>query len=46
MMKIMVGYDGSNAAKNALTLAKAHAKAFKAKVYILSTIFQKYGYVK
>ena len=37
-MKIMVGYDGSNAAKNALTLAKAHAKAFKAKVYILSSM--------
>jgi nucleotide-binding universal stress UspA family protein len=28
MMKIMVGYDGSNAAKNALNLAKVHAKAF------------------
>jgi len=38
MMKIMVGYDGSNAAKNALTLAKIHAKAFKAKVYILSSM--------
>ena len=37
-MKIMVGYDGSSAAKNALTLAKVHAKAFKAKVYILSSM--------
>jgi nucleotide-binding universal stress UspA family protein len=37
-MKIVVGYDGSNAAKNALTLAKVHAKAFKAKVYILSSM--------
>jgi len=38
MMKIMVGYDGSSAAKNALTLAKVHAKTFKAKVYILSSM--------
>jgi nucleotide-binding universal stress UspA family protein len=37
-MKIMVGYDGSNAAKNALNLAKVHAKAFAAKVYILSSM--------
>jgi len=37
-MKIMVGYDGSSAAKNALTLAKVHAKTFKAKVYILSSM--------
>jgi nucleotide-binding universal stress UspA family protein len=38
MMKIMVGYDGSNAAKNALNLAKVHAKAFHAKVYILTSM--------
>jgi nucleotide-binding universal stress UspA family protein len=37
-MKIMVGYDGSNAAKNALNLAKMHAKAFRAKVYILTSM--------
>ncbi len=38
MMKIMVGYDGSGAAKNALNLAKMHAKAFDAKVYILTSM--------
>jgi len=37
-MKIVVGYDGSNAAKNALNLAKAHAKAFRAKVYVLTSM--------
>ncbi len=37
-MKIMVGYDGSVAAKNALDLAKGHAKAFGAKVYILTSM--------
>jgi len=40
MMKIMVGYDGSNAAKNALNLAKMHAKAFRAKVYILTSMIK------
>jgi hypothetical protein len=29
-MKIMVGYDGSNASKEALRSARLHAKAFKA----------------
>jgi nucleotide-binding universal stress UspA family protein len=37
-MRIMVGYDGSGAAKNALDLAKKHAKAFGAKVYILTSM--------
>lgn len=37
-MRIMVGYDGSGAAKNALDLAKRHAKAFGAKVYILTSM--------
>lgn len=37
-MKIVVGYDGSNAAKNALALAKVHAKAFNASVYILTSM--------
>jgi nucleotide-binding universal stress UspA family protein len=37
-MKIMVGYDGSGAAKNALDMAKKHAKAFGAKVYILTSM--------
>jgi nucleotide-binding universal stress UspA family protein len=38
MMKIVVGYDGSSAAKNALALAKVHAKAFSANVYILTSM--------
>ena len=37
-MNIVVGYDGSNAAKNALHLAKTHAKAFKATVYVLTSM--------
>jgi len=37
-MKILVGYDGSNAAKDALVLAKKHAKAFEAKVFVLSSL--------
>jgi nucleotide-binding universal stress UspA family protein len=37
-MKIVVGYDGSGAAKNALDLAKKHAKSFGAKVYILTSM--------
>jgi len=34
----MVGYDGSNAAKDALALAKKHAKAFEAKVFVISSL--------
>lgn len=37
-MRIMVGYDGSNAAKDALVLAKKHAKAFEAKVFVISSL--------
>ncbi|MFO7496989.1 MAG: universal stress protein [Desulfobacterales bacterium] len=37
-MRIMVGYDGSNAAKDALLLAKKHAKAFEGKVFVLSSL--------
>jgi nucleotide-binding universal stress UspA family protein len=37
-MKIVVGYDGSGAAKNALDLAKKHARAFGAKVYIMTSM--------
>ena len=37
-MKIMVGYDGSNVAKEALLLAKKHAKAFDANVYLITTL--------
>ena len=34
-MKILVGYDGTNSAKEALNLAKTHAKAFGASVAVV-----------
>ena len=37
-MKILVGYDGSNSAKEALALAKKHADAFDAQVIIVSSL--------
>ena len=37
-MKILVGYDGSNSAKDALVLAKKHAAAFNAEVVIVSSL--------
>jgi nucleotide-binding universal stress UspA family protein len=37
-MKILVGYDGSDAAKEALTVAKKHAKAFKGNIYVLTSL--------
>jgi nucleotide-binding universal stress UspA family protein len=37
-MKILVGYDGSNSAKDALALAKKHAAAFDAQVLIVASL--------
>jgi nucleotide-binding universal stress UspA family protein len=37
-MKILVGFDGSNSAKDALALAKKHAAAFDATVVIVSSL--------
>ena len=37
-MKILVGYDGSNAAKEALKLARAHVKAFGGQVEIVESL--------
>ena len=37
-MNILVGYDGSNAAKDALKLAKNHAKAFGAKIRVVKSV--------
>ena len=37
-MKIMVGYDGTEVAKEALRIAKKRAKAFEAKVYVLTSM--------
>lgn len=37
-MKILVGYDGTNSAKEALNLAKVHAKAFNATVDVITSM--------
>ncbi len=37
-MKILVGYEKSAVAEEALALAKKHAKAFNAKVYLLTSL--------
>jgi len=37
-MKILIGYDGSSAAKAALDQAKKHALAFKARVYVVTSM--------
>ncbi len=37
-MKILVGYDGTNSAKEALNLAKTHAKLFGASVDVVTSM--------
>jgi len=37
-MKILVGYDGSNSAKEALNLAKTHAQLFDAGVDVITSM--------
>jgi nucleotide-binding universal stress UspA family protein len=39
-MQIMVGYDGSDASKEAVKVAKKRAKAAEAKVYVLTSMTQ------
>jgi nucleotide-binding universal stress UspA family protein len=39
-MKILVGYDGSNSAMEALRLAKGHAQAFGASVEVVTSMFK------
>lgn len=39
-MKIMVAYNSSNAAKEVLKLAKEHAKAFAAKIFVVTSLTQ------
>ena len=39
-MKILIGYDGSKAAEKALELARDHANAFNAEVYLLTSLEQ------
>ena len=37
-MKILVGYDGTNSAKEALNLAKIHAKLFNASIDVVTSM--------
>ncbi|OQX26541.1 MAG: universal stress protein UspA [Desulfobacteraceae bacterium IS3] len=37
-MNIVIGYDGTNESKNALNLAKFHAKSFNAKVFAVASL--------
>ncbi len=37
-MKILVGYDGSNAARDAMALAVKHAKAFGATIHVVRSM--------
>lgn len=37
-MKILVGYDGSNAGKDAIELAISHAKAFNADIEVVASL--------
>ncbi len=39
-MKILVGYDGSKVAEEAVKLAQKHGHAFKAEIYILTSMEQ------
>ena len=39
-MKILVGYDGSKVSDDVIKLAHEHAKAFKADVYIVTSLEQ------
>lgn len=38
MMKIMVGYDGSNTSRDALNVALKHAKAFGATIHLVASM--------
>ena len=37
-MKIMVGFDGTEAAQTALQVAARHAKAFEADIYVVTSL--------
>ena len=37
-MKILVGYDGSNVAKEAIAIAEKHANAFKAEIILVHSM--------
>jgi nucleotide-binding universal stress UspA family protein len=40
-MKILVGYDGSDEAKDALKLAQKHSKAFGAEIDVVKSLTRK-----
>jgi len=40
LMKILVGFDGSNTAKDAIAYAKVQAGAFDAKVFVVTCVAQ------
>ena len=37
-MKIVVGYDGSDAANEALNVAKKNARAFDGRIYVITSL--------
>ena len=39
-MKILVGYDGSRVAEDALKLAREHARVFKADIHLITSLQQ------
>ena len=39
-MKILVGYDGSKVAEDALKLAREHARVFKADIHLFTSLHQ------
>jgi nucleotide-binding universal stress UspA family protein len=41
-MNILVGYEGSNEAKDALKLAQKHAKAFDSKIMVVKSVTRKH----
>ena len=45
-MKILVGYDGSRAAENALKLARNHAIVFNADIYLITSLEQSHSLQK
>jgi nucleotide-binding universal stress UspA family protein len=40
LMKILVGFDGSNTAKEAIAYAKVQARAFNAKIIVVTCVVQ------
>jgi nucleotide-binding universal stress UspA family protein len=45
-MKILVGYDGSKVAEEAVDRARKHAKAFNADIYIVTSLEQSHDLAK